>query len=384
MKIILASTSSGSRGGGELYLLYLGRALAERGHEPILWVSTHPRMDELANSFSAFGTVQRTRYHDIHASYGHSVASHLNYWTAARSAWEWRYSRADFLHINKQTLEDGLDLLRAARLSGVPNLCTIHLTQSAKDQRSRFAGVRDCLAKHALRVYPGLLVAVLERRRRDLLDFLGPTPRVRLVPNGVPMFDLRQKGPVRSAKREELGFSEKKLVFLAMGRMMQQKRPLLFLETAQRIHRTLPEARFVWIGDGPLVPEWDRWVAEHNMSAIVHRIPWQLDVLPFLFSADIFLHVAEFEGLPLGLLEAMSAGLPVMLTSNLLGEMPFLHRGDALCFEDSEEEILALRSRERLQSIGLSGRRLAEAEFSFGKMAESYEMLYHFTRRRQP
>ena len=32
MKILLASSSSGSRGGGELYLVYLGRALAQRGH----------------------------------------------------------------------------------------------------------------------------------------------------------------------------------------------------------------------------------------------------------------------------------------------------------------------------------------------------------------
>jgi hypothetical protein len=33
MKILLASSSSGSRGGGELYLIYLGRALAQRGHQ---------------------------------------------------------------------------------------------------------------------------------------------------------------------------------------------------------------------------------------------------------------------------------------------------------------------------------------------------------------
>ena len=382
MKIILASTSSGSRGGGELYLLYLGRALAQRGHEPILWASTHSRMDELANSFSAFGTVQRSKYHDAYDSYGRSIASHLSYWTAARSAWEWRNFGADFIHINKQTLEDGLDLLRAARLSGVPNLCTIHLTQSARYLRAKFAGLRDCVAKHALKVYPGLLVAVLERSRRDLLKFLGPTPRIRLIPNGVPLFDLRQREPMRAVKREELGFSPNELVFLAVGRMMAQKRPLLFLETAQRIHRTLPEARFVWIGDGPLVPEWDRWIEEHNMSAIVRRIPWQLDVLPFLFSADMFLHVAEFEGLPVALLEAMSASLPVMLTSNLLGEMPFLDKDNAICFENSDEDILALRNRARLQKIGIAGRGLAEAEFSFSKMAESYEMLYHFTRRR--
>ena len=57
MKILLVSTSSGSRGGGELSLLYLGRALKERGHEVMLFASLHDRMDELRFAFSPIGTV---------------------------------------------------------------------------------------------------------------------------------------------------------------------------------------------------------------------------------------------------------------------------------------------------------------------------------------
>ncbi|MHA3775721.1 glycosyltransferase family 4 protein [Verrucomicrobiota bacterium sgz303538] len=383
MKIILASSSSGSRGGGELYLLYLGRALAQRGHEVTLWASSHPRMDELANSFSAFGSVQRAPYQNTYDQRGRSIASQLNLWSSARAALEWRRSGADFLHLNKQNLEDGLDLLRAARFSGIPNLCTIHLTQSASYLRAKLAGIRDWVSRRALWAYPGLLVAVLESRRRDLLDFLGPTPRIRMIPNGVPLYDLKQKDAVRAAKRDELGFSEKNLVFLDVGRMVAQKRPLLFLESAARIHKILPEARFLWVGDGTIAPEWDRWVAEHQLENVIRRYPWQPDVQPFLLSADVFFHVAEFEGLPLALLEALSASLPVMLTPNLLREMPFLNKDNAIPFTGTDEDILALRDRNRLLEIGFAGRHLVEAEFSFAKMAENYEMLYDFTRRRQ-
>ena len=59
MKILLASSSSGSRGGGELYLLYLGRALAERGHEAMLWASAHPRMNELAEKWKKDAASQK-------------------------------------------------------------------------------------------------------------------------------------------------------------------------------------------------------------------------------------------------------------------------------------------------------------------------------------
>ena len=62
MRILFASSSSGSRGGGEIHLLYLAEALAALGHEVLLWVSDHPRMDELASKCGAFGRVVRAPY----------------------------------------------------------------------------------------------------------------------------------------------------------------------------------------------------------------------------------------------------------------------------------------------------------------------------------
>ncbi len=63
MKILLVSSSSGSRGGGEVFLLYLGRALAQRGHRVVLWASDDSGMDELSNSFTSVGEVIRSRAH---------------------------------------------------------------------------------------------------------------------------------------------------------------------------------------------------------------------------------------------------------------------------------------------------------------------------------
>ncbi|NET72268.1 MAG: group 1 glycosyl transferase, partial [Sphaerospermopsis sp. SIO1G2] len=62
MKILFVSSSSGSRGGGELYLIYLGQELAKRGYDVGLWCADSPIMDELANSFVRFGKVLRYPY----------------------------------------------------------------------------------------------------------------------------------------------------------------------------------------------------------------------------------------------------------------------------------------------------------------------------------
>src|SRR3954447_16031199 len=89
MRILLASSSSGSRGGGELYLVYLGRALVQRGHTVTLWASSHSRMDELANTFSSLGEVIRTPYKNTYDCRSRSLAAHFNYLAAKKIARVW-------------------------------------------------------------------------------------------------------------------------------------------------------------------------------------------------------------------------------------------------------------------------------------------------------
>jgi glycosyltransferase involved in cell wall biosynthesis len=384
VRILLASSSSGSRGGGELYLVYLGRALAQRGHQITLWASTHPRMDELANTFSSFGEVLRSSYRNTYDRPTRSIGSYLNYRGSRRIAREWRAAGVDFIHLNKQNLEDGLDLLRAATQSRVPSLCTIHLTQSAHYLRAVAAWARDAVARRALRDYHGMLVTVLASRRTDLLGFLGASPRVRTIANGVPLFDLALRPRLHATKRAELGIGEKELLFLAVGRMVPQKRPLVFLEQAAKVLREIPTARFLWVGDGQLTPQWDEWVARQGLGGRIQRLPWQMDVLPLLFAADVFLHTAEFEGLPLAILEALSAALPCAILPNLLAEMPFLNADNSLTVDDSGRWLKVVNDPAERERLGRNGRNLAEAEFSYGQMAQHYETLYAVAKKNTP
>ncbi len=376
MKLLLVSSSSGSRGGGELYLLYLGRAMAARGQEVTLWASTHPRMDELCALFAPIGAVVRADYTNMYDRRLRSIGSALDGAGARAAAESFRALKPDFIHLNKQNLEDALDLQRAVVLSGVPSLATIHITQSAAYLRAKTAGIRDWISRRALNAYPGALVAVLEQRASDLREFLGDQPRIRAVPNGVELYNLSQRAAIRDAKRAEFGISPETLLLAAVGRMAPQKRPLVFLETAARIHARVPRARFIWVGDGALTPEWDAWVAERGLHAIIRRIGWQKNVRDFLFAADSFLHTAEFEGLPLAILEALSARLPCAITPNLLAEMPFLDATNSISISNDGAWAEVLNDSERLATLGANARALAEREFSFDIMAARYEALY--------
>lgn len=376
MKILFASSSSGSRGGGETYLLYLGEALAQRGHEVELWVSGHPRMEEMAARFAAFGAVTLSSYQNTYDRLGRSLTAWLDRGAASRAAAEWKRSGADVVHINKQNLEDGLDLLRAARHLATPSVCTIHLTQTARYLGARLAALRDAVSRRALRAYPGTFVAVLETRRRELQAFLGAAARTRAICNGVPSFPHETRTALRAATRAELGVAEDELLVLGIGRMTPQKRPLLFLEHATALLTRVPAAQFVWVGDGPLSGDWDATVAERGLGNAAQRIGWQSDIVRFLAAADLVLHVAEYEGLPLALLEAMAAGVPCAIGGNLLAEMPFLNGANSISVGGETSVWAQLDDRTALIGKGTAARALVEAEFSFARMAQEYEALY--------
>jgi len=376
MRILLASTSSGSRGGGELALLYLGRALVARGHEVTLWASTHPRMDELTTRFAEFGAVQRSPYVNTYDRRGRSLSSYFDKATARRVGEEWKALAPDIVHLNKQNLEDGLDLLAAARLSGRPSLAMIHITQSATYLRAALAGCRDFVSRRALRRFPGPLVTTPGGRECDLGAFLGSVSRIRTVLNGVPVPDRGTLAAQRPTKRAELGLAKEDVLFLAVGRMTLQKRPMLFLNLAERIRVEMPSARFLWVGDGAMSAEWDRHVAAKSLGPFVRRLPWQHDVTAYYAAADVFLHVANYEGLAFAILESIASLLPCAVTPNLLTEMPFLDSGNSIEIREDLEWLTLVSDPAKRVALGNAARQLAEQQFSFGRMASDYEEIY--------
>src|SRR6185436_3414638 len=164
MKVLLASSSSGSRGGGEIFLRYLGQALAQRGHHVTSWCAEHPRMDELAQGLAQVGEVVRFPYRNFYDLKTRIVGTSLNRATSRRIARDWASLKPDVVHVNKQNLEDGLDLLRAAMFLPITTVSTIHITQTATFLGAKVAWLRDLLSRRALRAYRGPLVAVQETR----------------------------------------------------------------------------------------------------------------------------------------------------------------------------------------------------------------------------
>jgi glycosyltransferase involved in cell wall biosynthesis len=376
MRILLASSSSGSRGGGEIFLKYLGEGLAQRGHDVVFWCSEHARMNELAADLARIGQVTRAPYQNFYDHRTRILATLINQGTSRRIASQWASLRPDVVHVNKQNLEDGLDLLRAANLLTSKSLCTIHITQTARFLGARFGGLRDALSRRGLGAFRGSFVAVQETRRQELAAFLGSPHPTHTVLNGVPVAQPNSTQSIREAQRQELQISGAELLIIAVGRMESQKQPLRFLEMAGRLSAQVPHARFLWIGGGSLAWVWDQHVAEHKLGTLVRRLEWQSDVRPFMCAADLLLHTAAYEGLPFAIIEAMAARLPCAIPRELAGEVGLFTSEHLLFIEDEPGLVQALQSPSALQAKAEAGLALAREQFSLEKMAHNYEILY--------
>ena len=309
MNVLLVSSSSGSTGGGESYLYYLAIGLTRLGHCVHAICSTSPEMDKLAENLGKLGEVQRVQFINTYQRRARLLSAVLDLGQQRRLSRAFREFHPEVIHINQQVAEDALDLVLAARNSGVPFLSTIHIARSAEELGARFGSLRDFVTSIVLRKMNAVHVTVAESARAKLISrfsCLDPE-NVRVVLNGVLFSDLNDATKERTRKRWGVGPGE--IVLGSVGRLDAQKAPNFALDVIAALRRKGHPVRYVWIGDGSMHTAFKEQAQHLGIIDFVKLEGWRDDVSSCLQGLDILVMPSNFEGLPLALLEAMAAGL---------------------------------------------------------------------------
>ncbi|MEZ5304492.1 MAG: glycosyltransferase family 4 protein [Verrucomicrobiales bacterium] len=375
MKILLISTSSGSRGGGELWLRYLGRGLRDLGHKVGLWCSHHPQMNELADQFSEVGEVIRGEYVNTYHRRLRSFAHLFPSPRASKAKDAWVAWGADAILLNKQNLEDGLDLLQQLDGAAPKVACMIHITQSAKYLGARHAWIRDRAAAWLLRGFRGAIVTAPIDRACELSEFLSGR-KVEAINNGVPEPDMDYLSRCGANLRRKYGFDQDELIFLGLGRLEPQKAPLEFVRRAVQISKEDSRARFVWVGDGRMRAEFEAATQASGIREKFLVAGWQSEVQPWLGLADALIHTAIYEGMPFAVLEALSAGLPCFVESGLLDEISPFRASGIIEMDEQSHWLNYVAKRSLLEEARLGAKDLFLREFSITQMCQKYALLF--------
>lgn len=126
---------------------------------------------------------------------------------------------------------------------------------------------------------------------------------------------FRRPRLVENGMKDHEKFSEsladsKRIV--GVGRLVEQKNPLLFIELVARMKEIHPDVNALWIGDGPLRARCEAYNDEVQAGvSFAGALPFD-SVIEEMAQSAIFLQTSKWEGLPFTIIEAFSCGLPVV------------------------------------------------------------------------
>jgi glycosyltransferase involved in cell wall biosynthesis len=208
-----------------------------------------------------------------------------------------------------------------------------------------------------------------------------PAGRLLLMPYGISLADLNP--PLsRKEARERLGLSAGGLVIGAVGRIEEQKGHTHLLAALPELQRQIPGLVVLLVGEGRRREDLRRQVRGLGLENTVRFLGTRRDLAEIFRALDIFVHPSLWEGLPLALLKAMGAGLPVVATRVSGSREAIVDGVNGYLVAPGDPEALARailelhRHPEVRRRLGEAARRTVVAQYSVDAMLQSLGELY--------
>jgi glycosyltransferase involved in cell wall biosynthesis len=240
-------------------------------------------------------------------------------------------------------------------------------------------------ARHVITMHGGLYYSLAWRRRFALRwaahrsdAIVGVRDAViHVIPNGIPL-----RTGARDRVRRELSVAPGERLLVSIGNLYPVKGHAVLIDALATM-RDRAGWRLAIAGRGEEEPRLRAQAAAAGIGARVHLLGFRDDVADILAAGDLFVMPSLSEGLPLALVEAMSFGLPVVV-SRVGGVPEVVTDGEeGLLVPASDPQALAsaigelLDDPERRSRMGTAARLRALRDYAIGTMADRYEQLYY-------
>lgn len=361
MKILQVVSLLGT-GGVERQVMYLADGMIQQGHDVRIMVLRGPSTN----------TVFKTRARI------HLLGMTKSPWGILSAAWRARRIirefQPDVVHSHMFHAIIFTRLLRP--IAPMPYLvCTPHqaltiLNQQEGSKKYTFAyRLTDPLAD--------LMTNVGEEATQTFLTAGAVRPgRIRTIHNGYETERFRPNPEARTRLRKELGLTDHAFMWLAVGRLCDQKDYPNMIAAFARVTALCSNTILYIAGDGPLENECREIITSMHLGEAVRLLGVRSDIPELMAAADGYVLSSAWEALPMVVGEAMASGLPVVATGcsgvqELLGESSLLvSPKDPDALAEAMMKVINL-PQDRRHAIGGANRERLCKQFSLeGKCSE--------------
>lgn len=209
-----------------------------------------------------------------------------------------------------------------------------------------------------------------------------PADRIRLVRNGLDLTPFQADPASRAKYRREIGWEEA-FVWIAVGRLTEQKDYPNMIDAFARTLEERRDARLLIVGKGPIGPELLRDVTARGLDDRVKLLGEREDVPSLLNASDAYVMSSAWEGAPIVLLEAAASRLPIVAT-DVGGNRELIDDGKSglivpsrnpVALQEAMMRIMTASVEERAE-MGRAGRHRTEQEFGLDRILDQWEEIY--------
>jgi glycosyltransferase involved in cell wall biosynthesis len=363
MRILLLSTSMGM-GGADSQLLSAARVMLARGHEVII-VSLTP-LGPMGLQARSMGI----RTESLGMRRGFPDPRGLVRLARLVRAWRPDVLHSHMVHANL--------MARALRLiAPIPALVsTIHNIYEGGRLRMAAYRLTNGMVDH-------MTIVSQAAADRFVGDGIVPKELLTVVANGVDTEQIRNvPAGAREALRRSLGL-EREFVWLAVGRFEIAKDYPNMLRAFARVRGRQPHAVLLLVGRGSLQEETEVLARQLGLGGAVRFLGVRTDVPLVMSAADAYVMSSAWEGMPMVLLEAAAAGLPIVATRVGGNHEVVVDEESGFLVPPRDDEALGsamLRlgelSEARRRSMGERGHEHIRTHYGLSRVAERWEEIY--------
>lgn len=186
-----------------------------------------------------------------------------------------------------------------------------------------------------------------------------------------------------SKKTEKAASLDEKRV-LSVGRLTHQKGYDRLIKAWEEVHNTFPDWQLDIYGDGPLRDKLQKQIEESGLGECVRLNGAVKDIHNKYMESSAFVMTSHYEGMPMVMLEAMEAGLPIISFDFECGPKDLIEEGvNGLLVKNGDIDGLAqaiikiISDKELRKKMGQASFRMAGQYMQESIMAKWQELFNH-------